>query len=181
MAADDQAGGGSGGGGGGGNDPAGPADPDAPEDTRGWVVVQFFNEDGQPLMARIKQYEAGFPRGRYPHRIDVFWPASEGAENGVPTPEDIDAMAVFENRLCAALEPDRQSTLSLVITGGGEREWVFHTEDPQVFLSRLSEMPHEDGRYPIEIQHEEDPDWTLFDAYQADDEPDGAPPGVTLH
>lgn len=167
----------------GGNDPAGPADPDAPEDTRGWMVVQFFNEEGEPLMARIKQYEADFPRDRYPHRIDVFWPASEDAENGVPTQADIDAMAVFENRLCATLEPDRQSTLSLVITGGGEREWVFHTEDPQEFLSRLSAMPHDEGgRYPIEIQHEEDPGWALFDAYRAeDDDADGAPPGVTLH
>ena len=68
--------------------PAGPADPDAPEDTRGWVVVQFFNEEGEPLMARIKQYEGDFPRDRYPHRIDVFWPASEGeaAYSGTSSP-----------------------------------------------------------------------------------------------
>lgn len=156
--------------------------PDLAEEAAGWLVVRFFNDDGEPLMARIRRYDAAFDRARYPHRINIFWPVAEDAENGMPTPSDLEAMARFESRLTDALERDGQSTLSLVVTGGGEREWVLHTEDPQQFLARLSAMPHEDERrYPVEITHEPDADWALFEAYLPGEDDTEPPPGTTLH
>ena len=150
-------------------------------DAREWALVQCFDEEGRPLMVRVKQYEEAFVRADYPHRVHVFWPVSDDAENGLPTPSDVEAMNRFENHLCAAVEPDGQSTLAVVVTGAGEREWVLQSRDPKVFLERISGMPHEGGSYPIELAHELDEDWAVVDAYRPEDDADGAPSGVTIH
>src|SRR3546814_1048524 len=57
---------------------------------------------------------------------------------------------------------DSHSTLCLVITGAGEREWVFYTGDENEFVERLSNMPHDDAPYPIRIEYEHDPEWAFY-------------------
>jgi hypothetical protein len=132
------------------------------EDTRGWAVAQGTTGDDKPLFVRLKRYEAAFPRASYPHRLDISWPASADAVDGLPTPADMDAMQSFENRLCAVVEPDAQASLCLVLTGAGEREWIFYTRDENEFVQRLGAMPHDDAPYPIRIEYEHDPQWLYF-------------------
>ena len=63
-----------------------------------------------------------------------------------------------------AIEHDSQSILSVVLTGNGEKEFVFHTADVELFLSRLTNMPQELGRYPITIIRNTDPEWDYLDS-----------------
>jgi hypothetical protein len=134
-------------------------------DKQGWAIAQGETHDGQPMLLRIKQYEDAFPRARYEHRLNIVWPVAAGSVDGMPDQADMDAMQVFENRLCAAIEADSQATLGLVITGAGEREWVFYCRDAQEFMQRLSAMPHDGAPYPIRIEYERDPDWEFFRDY----------------
>ena len=53
--------------------------------------------------------------------------------------------------------------LSVVLTCDGKREWVFHTADVPGFRTRLTDMPQEDERYPIELDRNDDPEWS-YDA-----------------
>jgi hypothetical protein len=73
-------------------------------------------------------------------------------------------LAIFENRLVDAVEPDEQSILVGALTCNGEKEFIFHTTDPSEFLKRLSNMPQETERYPVTIERYDDPDWTYFKA-----------------
>lgn len=132
------------------------------EDTRGWAIAQGTTGDDLPLLVRIKRYEDEFPRVRFPHRLDIAWPVSADAVDGLPTRTDMDAMQVFENRLCAAVEADAQATLCLVLTGAGEREWIFYCRDEHEFVQRLGNMPHDGAAYPIRIEYEHDPEWLYF-------------------
>jgi hypothetical protein len=84
-------------------------------------------------------------------------------DNGLPTDEESRALEIFEDRLVAAVEPDEQSILCAVLTCNGRREFVLQTVDVKGFLARLTAMPQEVERYPIEIHHNPDQSWSYFD------------------
>jgi hypothetical protein len=83
----------------------------------------------------------------------------EPDDSGLGAAAELERLATFESRLCDAVETDRHSVLSVVLTWNGRREFVLHTADVDGFLARLGAMPHEDDKYPIEIQCEPDPEW----------------------
>jgi hypothetical protein len=56
----------------------------------------------------------------------------------------------------------------MVLTGKGKREYVFHTSSTNEFLKRLSGMPQEQDRYPIEIRSFPDATWE-YDSGVIDD------------
>ncbi len=47
----------------------------------------------------------------------------------------------------------------MVLTGKGQREYVFHTSSIEEFLDRLTNMPQEKERYPIELNAADDQSW----------------------
>jgi hypothetical protein len=88
---------------------------------------------------------------------------SEPDVNGLATDEEHERLSAFENRLVNAVEHDDHSVLLAALTGGGEKEFLFHTADVPGFLARLTNMPQEAERYPITIQGEHDPEWHYYD------------------
>jgi hypothetical protein len=88
----------------------------------------------------------------------------EKDENGWPNGSEFKRLSTFEDRLVEAVECDRQSILSVVLTCNGEKEFVFHTADVATFLSRLTNMPQEQERYPITTLRNTDPEWNYFDS-----------------
>ena len=121
-----------------------------------WTLLQKQHE-GFPLLVRFRQFTHDFDRAAYPTRMNVIWSMHDADENGLPTSTEISMLEVFENRLVTALEG--HSVLSVVLTFGSEREFVFHTRDPDGFIERLTAMPQEAERYPIEIHSAQDPAW----------------------
>ena len=83
----------------------------------------------------------------------------EPDESGLPSDDEAEALNEFEDRLVNAVEPDNHSVLAIAMTTGGVREWVFHTSDVKGFVDRLTKMPQNESRYPIEIHHQHDPEW----------------------
>jgi len=112
-----------------------------------------------PIQARYRRPPVDFPRAGYPERLNVFWRMSETGETGLGTPAELERLRVFEEHLAAAVENDRHTVFSVILTWNGRREFVLHTADVEGFLTRLGSMPHETENYPIEIQVETDPEW----------------------
>jgi hypothetical protein len=132
-----------------------------------WNVIQASNDEGIVIF-RHRNFPSDFPKATFPHRLNIFWQMSEAASNGLPEDAESDRMGLFEDRLIEATEPDAQSVLSLVLTGKGQREFIFHTQAPEEFLRRLTDMPQEDNPYPIEIHHTEDSTWEYVDRVLGD-------------
>ena len=128
-----------------------------------WSIAEG-QVDGIPIWIRFRQFPVDFPRGSYQERLNIFWLMTVLDEAGAPTPSEMERSATFENRLVAAVEPDGFGVLAIVLTGGDQREYVFHTYDPSGFVQRLTEMPQEEERYPIAIYHYADPDWAYDQA-----------------
>jgi hypothetical protein len=114
---------------------------------------------GQPLVVRFRQFPPAFPKAAFPERLNIFWEMRRPDLSGMPSDMDNHELNVFEERLVAAVECDGAAVLSVVLTAAGKREFVFHTADVEQFLDRLTAMPQERLRYPIEIEHYNDVDW----------------------
>lgn len=131
-------------------------------DHAAWTLAE--GKTGEyPFLVRFRKFPAGFLRSAYPKRLNVFWAMRLPDENGFASEEESEALQTFEDRLVAAVEMDKAVVFAAAITGRSEREFVFYLQQPQLFLKRLSEMPQEQERYPIEIHTNEDPVWSYFD------------------
>src|SRR5262245_48587100 len=128
-----------------------------------WTVLQT-EVDCRDVLIRLRQFPPTQDRGSHPTRLNVFWEMTEPDENGLATEAEAARLAAFEDRIVVGVEFDEQSILCAVLTGGGEREFVFQTRDSDVFLQRLGGMRQEGSPYPIRIHRSQDPEWAYFDS-----------------
>lgn len=87
----------------------------------------------------------------------------EPDEYGFPSETESQRLEIFEELLVQTVESDEHSILIAVLTCNGKREFVFQTADKAGFLKRLTNIPHESERYPIEIEAYDDPGWGYFE------------------
>ncbi len=126
-----------------------------------WSIAEG-KTDGYTFQNRFRHFPKNFDTTKYPQRLNIFWTMGEIFENGFPTENELEKLHNFENRLVFAVEEDEFSILSMVLTGNGQCEFVFHTPDPQEFIERLTNMPQEKKSYPIEIHCNEDEYWVYY-------------------
>lgn len=127
----------------------------------GWMVIEGHTEEYR-YEIRFREFTEKPITEQYCQRLNIFWEMSEFFENGFPTEAVLDKLHAFEDRQINAVEFDKFSIMSMVLTGNREREIVFHTPDPQEFIRRLTEMPQEVERYPIQINLNEDSSWSYY-------------------
>ncbi|MER2495365.1 DUF695 domain-containing protein [Vibrio neptunius] len=126
-----------------------------------WAIAQGRTLEYK-FEIRFRQFKEKPPTTEYGQRLNIFWEMSDVLSNGFPHKSELDKLHDFENRLIEVVENDEFSIMSMVLTGNGEREFVFHTPDPQEFVSRLSSMPQEQVPYPIQINLNEDLEWNYY-------------------
>ena len=88
-------------------------------DSLTWGVAEG-EYDNHPLLIRYREIAKAFPKSKYPQRLNIFWKMSETEANGLPTDEEFERLATFEDRLVLAVEQDAQSILVGVLTCNGE-------------------------------------------------------------
>jgi hypothetical protein len=119
---------------------------------------------GNWLLIRFREFSSDFAKCDYPTRLNIFWTMSEPDENGLASDSEAATLETFESRLVDAVESDRHSILSVVLTCSGKREFVFHTPDDSEFMARLTNMTQELARYPVEIHSHPDRTWAYDDS-----------------
>jgi len=124
----------------------------------GWAVAQG-RTDAYSFQVRYRCFPADFPKSDYPVRLNLFWEMEHPLEDGMASSTDITLMQTFEERLVRTSELRGAAILAAVLTGRGEREFVFHVQDAGDFLPCLNDMPLEARPYPIKIFSSDDLDW----------------------
>jgi hypothetical protein len=131
-----------------------------------WEKMTWTMAEGRtqayPYLLRIRQVPPGFPRQRFPQRLNIFWSLTDADENGYPTGGELQRLHAFEDRLVAVMESDQFAMLALITTGRREREFVFYTANPDEFLRRLTNIPQEHNPYPIKIHLNQDAQWRYY-------------------
>jgi len=126
-----------------------------------WAIAEAHNSEYE-YQLRFRVFPSDFPRLAYPVRLSIFWAMDCPDPSGLASPEDLERMHVFEERLVHATEPS-VALLGLVVTGRGEREFVLYSKSASDLLRRLEQMPQEDARYPIKIYKADDPEWSYLE------------------
>ena len=126
-----------------------------------WSVAEGHTQEYK-FQNRFRHFPEEINKTSYSTRLNIFWNMEECYEDGSPTKEELSKLHTFEDRIIEAVESDCFSILSMVITGNGTREFVFHTPDPQEFINRLTNMPQEEDPYPLEIHSNEDEEWEYY-------------------
>lgn len=127
-----------------------------------WAVAEGTHH-GKPLLIRFRQELRSITDlTGYPLLLQITWPFAETDGTGLPDDPASSHMELFENRIAEAFERDCHAVLTAVITNDGSRQWLFYTSDIEECGRRLTDMPQERERYPIELTAEDDPCWTYL-------------------
>jgi hypothetical protein len=116
--------------------------------------------DGKPSLIRFRPYlrkHLGDPR--YPRRLVITWTFEELNASGMPNTEQSDAMRGFEDKIIAALDPDRLAILAFIFTNSGTREWHFYTGNIEEVGKQINDALVNEAVLPINLQVEDDPEW----------------------
>src|SRR5262245_60776180 len=125
-----------------------------------WTGVEGKGDIG-PLLLRFRTPVLAPPAtAGYDRVLKIVWPYADEGNPAMPTDDDSEQMAVFENRFCEAVDDDGTDILTAVLTFDGARQWVFYTRDIEECGKRLNNMPQNDEPYPLELTTEKDPKWS---------------------
>lgn len=127
----------------------------------GWAIAEG-KTDEYSFQVRFRCFPVDFSKDSYPVRINVFWGMARPLEDGLASQVDIPIMQKFEERIVRTSELDGSAILAAVLTGRGEREFVFYARSTDAFLCKLNEIPQETDRYPIQIHSSNEPGWDYF-------------------
>ncbi|MEO7213541.1 DUF695 domain-containing protein [Mucilaginibacter sp.] len=134
-----------------------------------WTGAEGSNAEGIPVMVRYRQNLRGFiDSGDYPTKIEIHWKYDTDEASEMPAPGEADIIDDFETALIYALEDDRQSILTSVITGQGEKRWAWYTSNADSAQERIDTVLLDFERLPITITKTEDPNWDDYFAFIAD-------------
>lgn len=100
-------------------------------------------------------------------RVEVTWPYGEGDGAGMPDDATARMMDEAHGRLLGAFDRDPVAVMTGVITGDGERTWIFYTLSTHIFGRKLNEALAEMPVLPLTVYCENDPGWEQFDEMAA--------------
>lgn len=129
----------------------------------GWLLTQSKDKR---LLVKVRNAvpETASP-AKYPHAIEVHWKYIPDPL-GMPAEKVVAQIAKFE----AATDPiqgDRAGYLMMVVTGNGERTWLWYVADPKVFAAALNRLiPGHPFPIALNIAAKE-PDWKTFRTMRA--------------
>jgi hypothetical protein len=134
---------------------------------RVWATAISTNADnGRKVVFRFaKEFDPSFDRTSQPLRVIIVWRYQ--SETGQPVAEEYQRMNELEDVLEQHLNQDHFSTLALVSTGEGLREWTYYAKSEAEFESRFDCAIVGAPDFPIEIHTALDPGWEMYEEFRA--------------
>ena len=124
-------------------------------------------QDGKPVIYRsLERVPENQKESDYPNLINIYWPYDVDANNGMPDPTTNDNQITFEDAI-ESLDQNGISHLMLVVTGNGRKEWIWYVKDVESWMNQLNEKLAGHDVYPIEIEIDQDPEWSTYHNFVA--------------
>lgn len=138
-----------------------PPIPKKPSDS-GWAVTMSKVKD-KSLLLRVRR---GIPDGvqpeKYPRAIEMHWKYTPDSQ-GMPDAK----VAAQIYKLEATIDPiqgDRLGYVMMIVTGSGERTWLWYVSDPKAFGAELNQLLP-GHPFPITLNAgANEPDWKTYRA-----------------
>jgi len=128
----------------------------------GWVAT-VSKQNGNLLSVKVRNdIPTEAQPAKYSNAIEMHWKYAPDAQ-GLPAEKTLNQIAKLE----AAIDPiqgDRVGYLMLIVTGNGERTWLWYVADPKAFGAALNRLIP-GHPFPITLNTAgKDPNWTTYRA-----------------
>jgi hypothetical protein len=128
----------------------------------GWVAT-ITKEKGNLFSVKVRSdLPADAQPAKYPNAIEMHWKYPPD-DKGLPSAKVLTQVAKLE----AAIDPiqgDRVGYLMMIVTGNGERTWLWYVADPKAFGAALNRLLP-GHPFPITLNAAgKEPDWTTYRA-----------------
>lgn len=105
--------------------------------------------------------------GEYSTRVEVSW-SYDAQPDGMPGLSDSRLMERATDALLAAFKSGEVAVCTAIVTGDGQRDWVFYTRNlrsfGRVLNSALAPLPP----MPLEFSATDDPQWEEYIEFKGD-------------
>ncbi len=127
-----------------------------------WWSAPTEAENGRTIIVTGRDYmDDIIAKGKFIYRVTVSW-NYDPLPSGMPEDADAEMMEKATDALMAEFKKDKIAYLTGIYTGDGRRDWVFYTQNLNIFgrvfnraLSSLEQMP-------LLIEAQEDPAWDEY-------------------
>ena len=128
----------------------------------GWLVSTTKAKDNLLLLKVRNEIPPDVQTAKYSHAIEMHWKYAPDAK-GMPAEKVVTQIAKLE----AALDPiqgDHIGYLMMIVTGTGERTWLWYVADPKAFSAALNRLIP-GHPFPITLNAASvEPDWKTYRA-----------------
>jgi hypothetical protein len=130
-----------------------------------WSVAQF-EKNGKPLIVRYRnERPQSVEMAAFPFLLSATW-AYQPNEFALPSADEMEWMDRFEDALASALETSQTAHLMVVLTGNGERDWLWYTRGEAEAMRQVNQALQGHKPYPIEFSVQKDRGWKAYAQFE---------------
>jgi len=130
-----------------------------------WSVAQL-EKNGKPLVVRYRsERPQGVETAAFSFLLSATW-AYQPDEFGLPADAEMERMDKFEDALAAALETSKTAYLMVILTGNGERDWLWYTTGEEAAMRQVNQALKGHKSYPIQFSVQKDRGWKAYSQFE---------------
>jgi hypothetical protein len=133
-----------------------------------WRVAQL-EKHGKPLLVRYRnERPKNAERASFPFLLSATW-AYQRNEFGLPSADEMKLMDKFEDALASKLETSQTAHLMVVLTGNGERDWLWYTVGEEEAMRLVNQALKGHKAYPVQFSVQKDRRWKAYAQFEKRD------------
>ena len=130
-----------------------------------WSVAQL-ERNAKPLLVRYRsERPAGVERAAFPFLLSATW-TYQPNEFALPAADEMELMDKFEDALASALETSQTAHLMVILTGNGERDWLWYTCGEAEAMRQVNQALKGHKPYPVEFSVQQDRRWRAYAQFE---------------
>src|SRR5262249_54845373 len=119
-----------------------------------------------PLLIRYRgERPPGVEPSAFPFLLSATW-GYQSNEVGLPAPEEMALMDKFEDALASTLEASQTAYLMVILTGNGERDWLWYTCGEAEAMQQVNQALKGHKRYPVQFSVQRDRAWRAYTQFE---------------
>ncbi len=127
-----------------------------------WWSAPTEAENGNTVIVTGRDYmDEIIAKGKFIYRVTVSWDYN-ALPSGMPEDGDAELMEKATDALLEEFKKDKVAYMTGIYTGDGRRDWVFYTQNLNIFGRVLNRALAPLEQMPLLIEAESDPDWEEY-------------------
>lgn len=127
-----------------------------------WWSAPTEAENGNTVIVTGRDYmDEIIAKGKFIYRVTVSWDYN-ALPSGMPEDSDAELMEKATDALLEEFKKDKVAYMTGIYTGDGRRDWVFYTQNLNIFGRVLNRALAPLEQMPLLIEAESDPDWEEY-------------------